>query len=253
MTAVRSYYAPDSASEIHYDLVAFADPAVQLDIDLYAGLAKPGGSILELGAGTGRVAIPLAERGFEVTGLDIAAGMLAQAEAKRAILPADVAARLHFVRGDMRSLALGRQFDTIISSYFTLAHVQPSAAWKQAFAGMARHLAPGGTIALHLPDPEPLKRPAPRPDIPVFQKPVDDGILTLFVAGQTFNEKVGRFDLLLDYIISTAKGVEISRSRERYTLFVADPEPYAAKAGLRAAGEPEPLGATGFIHKFVKA
>jgi SAM-dependent methyltransferase len=253
MTAVRSYYAPESASEIHYDLVAFADPAVQLDVEIYAGLVRPGGSILELGAGTGRVAIALAERGFDVTGLDIAAGMLAQAEGKRATLPADVAARLQFVRGDMRSLALGRRFDAVIAAYYTLAHVQPSAAWKQAFAGMARHLAPGGTIALHLPDPAPMRRPAPRPDIPVFQKPVDAGLLTLFVVGQTFNEKVGRFDLLLDYVVSTEEGAELSRSRERYTLFVGDPEPYAAKAGLRPTSPPEPLGTTGFIHRFVKA
>lgn len=252
MTAIRPYYAADSASEIHYDLVAFADPAVQLDVELYAGLAKPGGSILELGAGTGRVAIPLAERGFEVTGLDIAAGMLAQAEAKRAMLPADVAARLRFERGDMCSLALGRRYDAIIASYFTLAHVQPAAAWKQTFAGMARHLAPDGVIAVHLPDAEPMRRPAPKPDIPVFQKPIDEGLLTLFVAGQSFNEKIGRFELLLDYVVSTAKGVERSRSRERYTLFVGDPEPYAARAGLRPTGPPEALGATGYIHRFVK-
>ncbi len=253
MTAIRSYYAADSASELHYDLVAFADPAVELDVELYAGLARPGGSILELGAGTGRVAIPLAERGFDVTGLDIAAGMLAQAEAKRATLSADVAARLRFVRGDLRSLALGRQYDAIIASYFTLAHIQPSVAWKQAFAGMARHLAPGGTIAVHLPDPEAMKRPPPRPDLPVFRKPIDAGQLTLFVAEQRFNEKVGRNDLLLDYVVSSAEGLELSRSRERYTLFVGDPEPYAAKAGLLPAGLPEPLGATGFIHRFIKA
>ncbi|RYD93317.1 MAG: class I SAM-dependent methyltransferase [Sphingomonadales bacterium] len=253
MTVVRPYYAPDSASAIHYDLVARADPMVDQDIAYYAGLATAGGSILELGAGTGRVAIPLAEQGFDVVGLDIAQSMLDQAEAKRAQLPAEVVARLRFVRGDLRSLALGQRFDLIVASYYTLAHVQPSAAWKQAFGGMARHLAPGGTIAVHLPDADQMRRPPPSRGQPVFRKPIDEGFLTLFVVDQTLNEKVGRFDLMLDYVVNAPDGREIRRSRERYSLFHADPAPFAVKAGLRPIGEPEPLGTTGCVHRFAKA
>lgn len=253
MTATRPYYASDSGSAIHYDLVALTDPMVGIDVEAYAGLAEPGASFLDLGTGTGRVAIPLAERGFDVTGLDIAPAMLAQAEAKRAQLPPEVAARLRFVRGDMRSLALGRSFDMIVAPYFTLAHLQPTAAWKQTFAGMARHLAPGGTIAMHLPIPEQMRRPPPQPDRPVFRRAIDGGFLTLFVAGQTMNDKAGRLDLTLDYVVSDPAGHERSRSRERYTLFHADPEPFAARAGLRPIGKAEPLGATGFIHCFAKA
>lgn len=254
MTAIRPYYAADTASARHYDLITAADRSIDGDIDLYAGLTPAGGSILELGAGTGRVAIPLAERGFEVTGLDIAAPMLAQAEAKRERLPADVAARLRFVRGDLRSLALGRRFDAIIATFYTLAHLQPSVAWKQAFAGMARHLAPGGVIGLHLPDPEKMGGPAPRSDAPVMRRMTDDGsYLTLFVARQAMNAKTGRFDLLLDYVSHAPDGRELKRSRELYSLFHGDPGPYAAQAGLRRRGDAIPIGGTGSIVCFEAA
>lgn len=251
MTVVRPYYSAEGASALHYDLVTAADEALTGDIDIYAGLAPAGGSILELGCGTGRVAIPLAERDFHVTGVDIAPSMLSQAEVKRAELPADVAARLRFLRGDLRSLALGQRFDAIFATYYTLAHLQPSAAWKKAFAGMAKHLAPGGTIALHLPDPEAMARPAPRPDLPVFRKPLDkDGFLTLFVVGQVMNPKTGRFDLTLDYVHNAPDGRERKRSRERYTLFHGDPLPYAAQAGLHPIGASIAVGATGSIQCF---
>lgn len=251
MTAIRPYYAAEGASALHYDLVTAADSSLVGDIDVYAGLVPAGGSILELGAGTGRVAIPLAEQGFAVTGLDIAPAMLAQAEAKRARLPADVAGRLRFVRADLRSLALGQRFDAVIASFYTLAHLQPSVAWKQAFAGIARHLAPGGAVAVHLPDPLMMDRPAARPHVPVFRKPLEDGdILTLFVAGQVMNAKTGRFDLTLDYVRTAPDGRELNRSRERYTLFHADPAPYAALAGLRPTGAAIPVGGSGFIQCF---
>lgn len=251
MTALRPYYAADTASARHYDLITSADRSIDGDIEIYADLAPAGGSILELGAGTGRVAIPLAERGFDVTGLDIAAPMLAQAEAKRAQLPAEVASRLRLVRGDLRSLALGRRFDAIIASFYTLAHLQPSIAWKQAFSGIARHLAPGGLIALHLPDPDKMGGPAPRPDVPVMRRLVDDGsYLTLFVASQAMNAKTGRFDLILDYVSHAPDGSELRRSRELYSLFHGDPVPYAAQAGLRPRGDAIVIGGTGSIIYF---
>lgn len=251
MTVTRPYYASGGASALHYDLVTAEDAALAGDIDIYAGLVPAGGAVLELGCGTGRVAIPLAERGFAVTGLDIAPSMLAQAEAKRAGLPAEVAARLRFVRGDLRSLALGREFDAILVTYYTLAHLQPSVAWKQAIAGMARHLAPGGRIALHLPDPVMMARTPPVPDLPVFRQPLDDGgFLTLYVFSQQMNERTGRLDLVMDYVHHRQDGAELGRSRERYTLFHGDPAPYAAQAGLRPVGPVEPVGKAGSIRCF---
>ncbi|MES2496551.1 MAG: class I SAM-dependent methyltransferase [Pseudomonadota bacterium] len=249
--AVRPYYAADGASAEFYDLLTDADGSIRDDVDIYAGLVPAGAHILELGAGTGRVAIALAERGYRVTGIDVAAPMLAQADAKRLRLAPDVAERVRFVRGDLVSLALGRRFDAIIVTYFTLAHLQPASTWKKAFAGMARHLVPGGPLAIHLPVAEKMDRPAPDPSRPVFRRALDgDRLLTLYVAGQVMNRATGRFDLTLDYVTSTSTGIEIHRSRERLTYFHADPRPYAEKAGFELSGDPVPLGDKGMIHLF---
>lgn len=247
----KAYYDAQSSSLRHYDLLTEADRDVQQDIGVYATLARSGGSILELGAGTGRVAIALAERGFDVTGIDIAAGMLEQAEAKRATLPPEVAARLRFVRGDMLSLTLGEPFDAVIATYFTLAHLQPSTTWRKAFTVMRRHLAPDGAIAVHLPIAAKMDRPAPDPTIPVFRSPIDaDNVLTLYVVHQAWNPAMARFELVIEFVTSRTDGSSETRSRERLVYYDADAIDYARRAGLEPVGAPIALGESGMIFTF---
>ena len=91
----------------YYDLV-FTGSA---DVEFYVEEAKRArGPVLELGCGTGRVSIPIAEAGVDVTGLDVSEQMLSIAREKKRSLPADVADRLGFVRGDMESFSLDRNF-----------------------------------------------------------------------------------------------------------------------------------------------
>src|SRR5262245_39145253 len=55
----------------------YPDPSeTELTVDFVSALTPPGGRILELGIGTGRVAVPLAERGFRVHGIDGSPAML---------------------------------------------------------------------------------------------------------------------------------------------------------------------------------
>src|SRR5438045_657021 len=86
MAQARPYYADKGLSAVFYDTVTAADARLHGDVDIYAGLAPDGGAVLELGAGTGRIVFALAQRGFSVTGVEIAPAMLAQAAAKRADL-----------------------------------------------------------------------------------------------------------------------------------------------------------------------
>jgi SAM-dependent methyltransferase len=109
-------------------------------------LAKHGAtgprSILDLGCGTGNHALPLAERGHRVTGVDRSPGMLAQARAKAATL--SLAHAPEFVEGDVRRLDLGRRFDVALMMFMVLGYQFENADLVAALASLRRHLAPAG-------------------------------------------------------------------------------------------------------------
>jgi SAM-dependent methyltransferase len=254
MAQSRPYYADQSLSAAHYDLITAADARLAGDVEIYAGLIPPDGAVLELGAGTGRVTAALAERGFKVLGVDIAPAMLRQAETRRAGLAPDVAARLAFQRGDMTALDLKRSFDAVICPYFTLAHVPAGTAWRNTFAIAARHLTPGGLAVFHLPLAEIMRAPGPaRPDLPVMDQPLaDGGRLQLHVRRRTFNDKVGRMDQVIEYVERDAKGAVRRVSPERQTYYVADPVPAAAQAGLTLDRPPIPHGGVGEFWVFTR-
>lgn len=108
MPEVRPYYSDKGLTAAFYDLTTALDPTLRGDIDIYLGLTRPGASVLELGAGTGRVSLALAEQGRSVLGLDLAPTMLVQAENRREAASPEIAARMKFVRGDMAALKLAK-------------------------------------------------------------------------------------------------------------------------------------------------
>src|SRR5215213_144084 len=99
----------------HDNLEEYADPvdydrqdSSDTGVAFYAALAQEtGGPVLEIACGTGRATIPIARRGFAVTGLDIVPGMLERARSKSAGLPT------RWVGGDARSFDLGERFRLI--------------------------------------------------------------------------------------------------------------------------------------------
>lgn len=250
MVQARPYYSDNSLSAAFYDVVTATDARLAGDIDIYAGLVPAGGSVLELGAGAGRVSFALAERGHSVVGVDISPAMLAKGEARLAQAPPEIAARLAFRRGDMTALDLKRTFDAVICPYFTLAHVPAGAAWRNTFTVAARHLEPGGLAAFHLPLRDMMRLPGPDPKLPVMDQPLGDGRrLVLFVKERTFREKVGRLDQVVEYVEVGPAGV-LRRSAERLTFYLADPEPLAATAGLVRDRDPIDVGGVGEIWVF---
>lgn len=114
------------------------------DIHHYARLAdRIHGKVLELGAGSGRVTIPLARRGHAVTALELSSGMLDYARS----YARQEGVEVHWVQGDMRDFDLSDTFDLIIAPFNALMHLYTPKDQKKALDCMAQHLAPGGTLA----------------------------------------------------------------------------------------------------------
>jgi SAM-dependent methyltransferase len=101
-------------------------------------------SILELGCGTGAHAEYLARKGYTVHGVDLSKEMLARAEARKEGMPADVATRLSFGEGDVRSVRTGRTYDVVISLFHVMSYQSTNDDLVSAFETAATHLSPGG-------------------------------------------------------------------------------------------------------------
>ena len=100
--------------------------------------------ILELGCGTGAHAEHLARMGYTVHGVDMSMSMLAGAEARKASLPPDVAARMSFGHGDVRTVRTGENYDAVISLFHVMSYQTTNADIAAAFDTASVHLQSGG-------------------------------------------------------------------------------------------------------------
>lgn len=127
-----------------YDLDLVDDPG---DLDLYLALAsRTGGPVLELGVGTGRLAVPLAQAGHDVTGVDNDPAMIERASRAAAAAGREAVGRIEFVEADivgLRLLAAG-SFRLAIMALNTFLALGTREAQRAALATVAAHLAPGG-------------------------------------------------------------------------------------------------------------
>ncbi len=131
------------------------------DVAFYVKLAKKlGGPVLELGVGTGRIALALAEAGIDVVGVDRATSMLARANERAANRPKRVRERIELREGDMRELSLGRRFPLVIAPFNAFQHLYDDDDVERALASCRRHLAPEGRLAFDvlMPDHRALVR-----------------------------------------------------------------------------------------------
>jgi SAM-dependent methyltransferase len=152
MTDLNEFYRGGIAVQTYELFITGA--ATAGDIQFYCDCARRfGGDVLELGVGTARVAIALAEAGYNVTGLDLSPAMLERAGQKLAGMPPSIAERLTFVQGDMSAFDLGRKFPLILVPFRAFQHLVEPAAQRRALACMHRHLVPGGHLVIDLFDP----------------------------------------------------------------------------------------------------
>jgi SAM-dependent methyltransferase len=143
-----------------YDLDFLDEPD---DVDLYLALARrTGGPVLELGVGSGRIAVALAQAGYMVTGVDHDPAMLDRARDRAVAAGLTVGRDVDLVHADMIGLDLpgGESYRLGLIALNTLMLLGSREAQLEAMRALARHLAPDGLagVDVWLPDADDLAR-----------------------------------------------------------------------------------------------
>ncbi|MFN7715568.1 MAG: class I SAM-dependent methyltransferase [Pseudanabaenaceae cyanobacterium] len=152
---IKSERLNNTSTSLHhngkfYDL--FEDNAIggarhSDDISFWRDIAKLySGSILELGSGTGRVAIDLAELGFDVTGLEISDSMLSVAKTK--------SSQVSWIKGDACNFDLRKMFQLILFPYNGMLHIY-SDELKSCFHTIKKHINLTGRLVIDIANPTP--------------------------------------------------------------------------------------------------
>jgi SAM-dependent methyltransferase len=139
-----------------YDQIArLYDPwsaSVIEDVDFYVREAvRSGGPVLELGVGTGRIAVPIAAAGMRVVGVDSSEGMLAVAREQARL--AGVELDLRF--GDLRDPPVDEEFALVVIPFRTLLHMQTDADRRAALHAVRSRLRDGGRFVFDVFTPAP--------------------------------------------------------------------------------------------------
>ena len=136
----------DSDAAQRYDTPGegmFAPGVLGPTVEVLAELAA-GGPAVEFAVGTGRVAVPLAEAGIAVSGIELSHAMIARLREK-----ADEA-RIPVVQGDMAEATAGSGFSLAFLVFNTIANLLTQEEQVRCFENAARHLAPGGCFVVEL-------------------------------------------------------------------------------------------------------
>jgi SAM-dependent methyltransferase len=121
----------------------FAPAAVDPVVDFLADLAGHGAA-LELGIGTGRIALPLARRGVRVHGIDLSDAMVARLRAKPGAEQIDVTI------GDFAATTVDGRFSVVYLVFNTIMNLTTQDGQVACFQNVAAHLEPGGCFVIEV-------------------------------------------------------------------------------------------------------
>ncbi len=181
----------------YYDLIYHALVNYEGDVDFLEEVfrrytVKPG-TILDLGCGTGNHSVPLARRGYRVTGIDRSASMIAQAKKK--------ASRLRnpprFARADMRTIRLGQRFEAALCLFGAFGYLLTQRDVLQALRSIRSHLEPGGLFVFEFWQGS-AARPAP------FQTWLDltrEGVEIVRLDESRYDPKTGRLPVEFRFFV----------------------------------------------------
>lgn len=131
----------------YYDLVHKGLPG---EAEFYVGQAvRIGGRTLEIGCGTGRLAIPMAMSGVNVVGMDKSRAMLDECRFKAEAIGA-VPGKLLLLQADMVRFALAERFDFVAVAYRTFMHLLTQEEQRSCLHCVREHLASDGVLVMNL-------------------------------------------------------------------------------------------------------
>ncbi|MBO1752550.1 class I SAM-dependent methyltransferase [Actinotalea sp. BY-33] len=136
----------DAETAMRYDDPSspmFSSEVLAPTVDFLAELAGDGPA-LELAIGTGRVAVPLSERGVPVTGIELSPPMVEQLRRKAS------AAEIPVILGDMASTRVEGTFSLVYLVFNTLGNLRTQDEQVACFRNAARHLSPDGHFVIEL-------------------------------------------------------------------------------------------------------
>jgi SAM-dependent methyltransferase len=140
----EEFFGERVAARYDEDSAAMFDPAVVGPaVDVLAGFAGDGGA-LELAIGTGRLAVPLAQRGVRVAGIDSSEAMLARLREKPG------AEGIDSVAGDMTTTRMPGDFALVYLVFNTIGNLTTQDAQVACFENAAAHLRPGGRFVIEI-------------------------------------------------------------------------------------------------------
>lgn len=144
---------------------------VAFDVPRYLEMARiAGGPVLEIGAGTGRITLPLARREISVTAIEVAEGMSAQLQRKLQSETAEVNKRIDLVPGDITTLRLpGRSFRLALMPFNVLNLLDRLDHQLAALKTAHTLLAPAGHLVIDVPNP--LMLPLGEQRVPSVSEP----------------------------------------------------------------------------------
>jgi SAM-dependent methyltransferase len=175
----EDYFGEDVAAEYDETIGRWGDPeVVEAAVDFLAEAAD-GGAALELGVGTGRIALPLARRGVEVHGIDLSQAMVARMRAKPG------GAEIPVTIGDFATTRADGTFSLVYLVFNTIMNLTTQDAQVACFENAAAHLEQGGCFVVEVGLPA-LRRLPPGQTIQpfFFESPTRFSFDEYDVAGQ---------------------------------------------------------------------
>ena len=126
------------------------------DIDFFIQYSKlTNGRTLELGCGTGRVLVPTAVSGCNITGIDLSACMLAKCQEKLNEQPKDVQTRVRLIQVNMTSFVTGEQYSLVSIPFRAFQHLISVEQQQSCLECVRQHMIPSGLLILDLFNPFP--------------------------------------------------------------------------------------------------